>query len=309
LDFKFLYLLNWTLEHLEYFNLIFLIGCDLRYEAPLILTRIRKSFLNNKSNFNVYSLGLAVNNFSFFIRNLGNSLKTYKNFLEGKIDCLGQNFLVKISLLNINFFYKKFIFFFGMGILIKIDIFSFIKSFLFSLPFFFKYKNEYLKYLNIITTNLGILSGFEFNLITFKKKFTKQVNLFYFINSDFYNNLYFNDNFFIIYQHSFVMNNIVYNKANIILPSSVYLEKTSSYINLEGRYRFAKQAIIPFKFVYNDADIIQVLSVLRKFKILDNFSIINKFFDILNFFNFLINYECLFFFNITSFYLNLQKKF
>jgi NADH dehydrogenase (ubiquinone) Fe-S protein 1 len=73
LDYKFLYLLNLTLEELEFANLIFLIGCNLRYESPLILTRIRKSFLNDKINFNIFSLGLALNTFSFKVKNLGNS--------------------------------------------------------------------------------------------------------------------------------------------------------------------------------------------------------------------------------------------
>ena len=97
IDFKFFYLLNKTLEDLENANLIFLVGCNLRLEAPLILTRIRKSFLNNETEFKVFSLGLAINNFNFYIKNIGNSIKSFKLFLEGKLMHLSTNFINNLN--------------------------------------------------------------------------------------------------------------------------------------------------------------------------------------------------------------------
>jgi len=304
LDYKFLYLLNLTLEELEFANLIFLIGCNLRYESPLILTRIRKSFLNDKTNFNIFSLGLALNTFSFKVKNLGNSVRTYKKFLEGKLENLNQIFNFKFFLLNLHFFYKKVVFFFGMNIILKIDAISFIKSFLYFLSFL-KLNSFFWKNFNIIASNLGILSGFEFNL--FSNKMKSETNLLYLINADSYENL--NVNNFIVYQNHFANSSFLYYKADLLLPSMLYLEKTASYLNMEGRYRISKKGIIPFNFIFSDFDIIQVLNILRRIKIIQNFSILDNFFDILNYFKKVISYECLFFYNITKFFLKLKHAY
>jgi hypothetical protein len=87
------------------------------------------------------------------------------------------------------------------------------------------------------------------------------------------------------------------------------LEKNSTYINLEGRYRLSKKTISPVSFVYADFDIIQCINLLKNKIISKNFSIIEKFFDIILFFNKLIHYDCAFFSNINYFLNNLRLNF
>jgi NADH dehydrogenase/NADH:ubiquinone oxidoreductase subunit G len=148
------------------------------------------------------------------------------------------------------------------------------------------------------------LSGFEFGCYI-NKFIKKKISIIYVLNADY---LEYNTNDFIIYQGYFSNSEFIFNKANIILPSAIFLEKETTYINLEGRYRFSKRAIIPFKLVNLDSDIIQTLNSLRIKNIFKNFSIFDQFFEILLNFNNIINYECFFFSSIKRFIFKLQKK-
>jgi NADH dehydrogenase/NADH:ubiquinone oxidoreductase subunit G len=69
-DFRFSYLLNKTLLHLESITRILFLGTNIRLEAPLINARLRKSFLNN-SDFKAYSIGLSVNYLTYPVYNFG----------------------------------------------------------------------------------------------------------------------------------------------------------------------------------------------------------------------------------------------
>jgi NADH dehydrogenase/NADH:ubiquinone oxidoreductase subunit G len=306
IDFKFMYLLNVTLETLEIINLIFLIGCNLRLEAPLILTRIRKSFLNCENDFKIFSLGLAINNFNFYVKNIGNSIKSFKLFLEGKLEYINTIFINNLNWYFINININKIpIFFFGTSILIRYDSLFLIKSilYIFSLLSFL---NNLFENINFISTNLGLLSGFEFNLFKNKLNLFSKNKFLYLINADIKD---YSSDYFIIYQGFFINSCFIYFKANILLPALVYLEKNSTYINLEGRYRLSKKTISASSFIYADFEIIQCINLLKNKIISKNFSIIEKFFEIILFFNKLIHYDCLFFSNINYFLNKMQLIF
>ena len=293
-----MYLLNITLEALENVNFIFLIGCNLRLEAPLILTRIRKSYLNYENDFKIFSLGLAVNNLNFYVKNLGNSIKVFKLFLEGKLEHINTLFINNLNwfFININI-HKKPIFFFGTSILIRYDSLFLIKSILYIFSFI-SFLNNFFENINFISTNLGLLSGYEFNLFKNKLNSYFKNKFLYLINADIKD---YELDYFIIYQGYFINSSFIYFKANLLLPALVYLEKNSTYINLEGRYRLSKKTVSQSSFVYADFDIIQCINLLKNKMISKNFSIIEKFFDIILFFNKLIHYNCLFFSNINYF--------
>lgn len=111
-----------------------------------------------------YSLGLSLNYLTFPVLNIGNSIKSFKDFIEGKFYL---NFIIffydyiNISYLN----YKNIIkiyFFLGMSILNRIDS----NSILFCLYDLFK-KFKYYDYLNlnIISRFLGRISSFEVGIL------------------------------------------------------------------------------------------------------------------------------------------------
>jgi len=91
-DFRFMFLLGVTLNLLEFVNVVFLVGINLRLEAPLLNSRIRKNMLLSSMNLAVYSFGLALNYISYEAKMLGNGLSDYKKFLEGKLSGLRDIF-------------------------------------------------------------------------------------------------------------------------------------------------------------------------------------------------------------------------
>jgi NADH dehydrogenase/NADH:ubiquinone oxidoreductase subunit G len=59
-----------------------------------------------------------------------------------------------------------------------------------------------------------------------------------------------NDNPFMVYQG--YIKNSIYFESDLILPSNAIYEFDSIFINLEGRYRLAKQSIKSFSGIYSD---------------------------------------------------------
>lgn len=111
-DFRIFYSLNKTLIELENINNFFFLGTNLRMELPLLNLRLRKNFLENK-NMISYSFGLSLNYLTFPVQSLGNSIRSFKDFIEGKFYL---NFII--------FFYEYYnIHFFSLNNTIKIHFF------------------------------------------------------------------------------------------------------------------------------------------------------------------------------------------
>jgi len=119
-DFRFLYLLNATILSLEVADFVVFIGSNLRLEAPLLNSRLKKNCQNSK----IFSFGLSVNYLTFFVKNLGNSVKTLLLFLEGKLKfLLNVYYNFNLSFLNWNksLNFVKPLIFFGMSIIKRVD--------------------------------------------------------------------------------------------------------------------------------------------------------------------------------------------
>jgi NADH dehydrogenase/NADH:ubiquinone oxidoreductase subunit G len=100
-DFRLYYKLNDTLLGSEkVINNILFMGTNIRSEAPLINSRLRKNFLNN-IEFKAYSIGLALNYTSYPIQNIGNSMKILYKFLEGRF--FGTKYFIN-DYLNVIYF-------------------------------------------------------------------------------------------------------------------------------------------------------------------------------------------------------------
>jgi len=124
-DFRANFLLNDTLFNLESLDIFLNIAINLRYEAPLICTRLRRRFLSN--NILGYSFGLSIDYLTIPIINIGNSLNHLYLFLEGKYYFLRNFFSTDIiennlNLLNINYnIVNNLKIFLGSSILIRVD--------------------------------------------------------------------------------------------------------------------------------------------------------------------------------------------
>lgn len=86
-------------------------------------------------------------------------------------------------------------------------------------------------------------------------------------------------------------NSIIFNRADLIFPVSVYVERNAHYLNLEGRLRSAKKIITPFRFIFTDFEIMRALFFVKRRFYLNNFSKLNDFYKTTSIFTSLIDYN------------------
>lgn len=304
-DFKYFFLFNNALDILEFLFFYLFIGCDLRLESPLLNVRIKKNYNINKNNeLFIYSFGISLNNMSYPVKNLGNSILKFLIFLKGKTRLFSNfsfKFFLSYSFISLNIkFYNKPLFLLGHSILNRFDSISFFYSFI----FFFKNKFN-LNILNLIINNLGLISfnTVIYNNIELRKKYIFK-GLLYSISNDLLPFFFLDKFVFLIYQGFIKSNNNIFQKADIILPSTAPYEMDNLFVNLEGRYRFMKKHIKNFIAIYADWEIINFLKIYNKKKNIINFSFFFKFNFILKFFMKIINYFCNFFFTLEDFFIN-----
>jgi len=99
------------------------------------------------------------------------------------------------------------------------------------------------------------------------------------------------DNIFRIYQGPF-LNHLP--RFDIFLPITTPIERISSYSNLEGRFRKTRKIINSYMYSFTDLEILQALTILKRFKIYYNFSLCYSFYNTFKFFHNVINYFCIY---------------
>lgn len=293
----------------------FFLGLNLRTEVPLLVTRLRKSFLNNDKFLMSFSFGLSIDYLSFPVINFGNNLLFFKRFLEGKIffsNLYLLNDFFSFSFLNVkDLLFDKFSFFLGTSFLLRLDSNLLFESFKVFFSYFYGKVIkifDILKYsFNIVSNYLGRISCFEFGFLpgirssSYKKR--KKFSFLYLLGTD---------NFkafkadFVVFQGSF-NDFIIPSLVFLVFPVSIYIEKLSIYLNIEGRLRFAN-VVNPQG--YSDLDICIALYFFKLLFVPNNFSVFSNFYFLLNFFFCLIDYSC-FFYLFFDFYNNklFSKKF
>lgn len=289
-DLRYTYLLNNTIKNLSNITELFLIGSNPRLELPLLNSYIRKSYLNNL-NFKIYSLGIGLNYLTYPILNIGSSIKNFYKFLYSL--SLVNKYFIFDNFYNVYFFNKMNIisssFMLGSSFFIRND-YNYLLN---SLIWFFKEFKLDIKKLNVIFRHLGRISFLESNLfykINHKSKFYKiKFNSFnYFIGLDnltFIDKIKYNVN---IYQGFFYISKI-FEYINLVLPSTIYIEESSSYLNIEGRIRYSNLSIKPFKNIISDYLIIDSFNILIKYLIINNFTVFNNYFNIVSKFTIIFN--------------------
>nr|AGH24330.1 NADH dehydrogenase subunit 11 [Reclinomonas americana ATCC 50283] len=249
-DFREDYLLNTSLSKIEESDLCLLVGTNVRLEAPLLNTRLRKRFL--QGNFSVSSIG-PVTNLTYDVENLGDTLSTLVEISEGRHPFCKK--LVKA---------KKPIIIVGTQILQRSDSSSIINL----IKTLCKYSNlntndwNGINYLHASAASVGAL---DLGIGT-TKRYSESVNntntkiekhFIYLLGADDIK-IENADKHFIVYQghHGDYGANI----ANVILPGSAYTEKTVTYVNTEGRVQNTKSAFYAPGNAREDWKIIRALS-------------------------------------------------
>ena len=254
------YIFNSSLNGIEESDLIILVGANPRYEATILNARVRKSFLNNKTE--IYSFG-DIGELTYPYKILDNKTDTIKDIFENKNDLSEK---IKNS--------KKPIIIIGQSALrLKSGKFIFeeFKKFLISINKITKEWNS----LNILSNNASTVASYDLNILNSKDG--KNVILDKIENNNFdilflfgQDNLNFKKkNEFIIYVGSHGDKGA--EMADIILPGAAYTEQDGYYINLEGKIQKAYKASYPPGDAKEDWEIINELSeLLKKKKIYNN---------------------------------------
>ena len=249
------YIFNSSLNGIEESDLIILVGANPRYEATILNARIRKSFLNNKTD--IYSFG-DIGDLTYPYKILDNKTDTIKDVFENKNELSEK---IKNS--------KKPIIILGQSALrLKSGKFIFeeFKRFLISVNKINKDWNS----LNILSNHASTVGSYDLNILSSKDG--KNIILDQIENNNFdILFLFGRDNFnfkkeneFIIYIGSHGDKGA--EMADVILPGTTYTEQDGYYTNLEGKIQKAYKASYPPGDAKEDWEIINELSELLKRK-------------------------------------------
>ena len=225
------YLFNSSINGIEETDLILLIGTNPRFEGTILNARIRKAYLNNKTE--IISLS-DVGDLNYPYQSLDGKTQTIKDISENKNE-------ISKKILNS----KKPMIILGESFLKSSSanyLFNSIKNFL--------SKNNKLtdswNPLNILSSDAATVGNFDLDILSQKNKLINELkenkfDLVYLLGRD---NLEFNKkDEFIIYQGSHGDRGAEI--ADIILPGAAYTEQSGHYTNLEGKIQKAYKASYP----------------------------------------------------------------
>ncbi len=243
------YIFNSTIEGVEETDLLLLIGTNPRFEATILNSRIRKSYLKNKTEI-------------FSLENIGDLTYPYK-VLENDIEVINKIIKNEHELSDKIISSKKPIIILGQSILNSNNgayVFEELKKYLKSINKI----NDNWNSLNILPINasdvgahdLGIFSSNDGSNKTLKKIQDNDSEIIFLIGQD---NLKFKkNNEFIIYIGSHGDRGAEI--ADIILPGAAYTEQDGYFTNLEGKLQKAFKASYPPGEAKEDWQIINELS-------------------------------------------------
>ena len=267
------YRFNSTISGIEESDLILLIGCNPRYEATILNSRIRKSYL--KSKISIYSTN-DIGNQTYPYTILENSSNFIKNIVEGKneisekiIKSLKPIIIIGQSVLKLNS--GKY-------------IFEEIKKFLNKNN---KINNEW-NSLNVLSNNASTVGSYDLTLfssnngrnILLEKLKENSLDVLFLLGQD---KLKLNtDNLFVVYVGSHGDEGA--KSSNLILPGSAFTEQDGYYVNLEGKLQKAYKASYPTEKAKEDWLILNEISYLLRKKNLfkDKDELVDNMFNYLN---------------------------
>ena len=249
------YIFNTLLNGIEESDLIILVGTNPRYEATILNARIRKSFVNNKTD--IYSFG-DIGDLTYPYKILDNKTDIIKDIFENKNELSEK---IKNS--------KKPIIILGQSALrLKSGKFIFeeFKRFLISVNKINKDWNS----LNILSNHASTVGSYDLDILSSKdgKNITSNqiknnnFDILFLFGQD--NLSLKKKNEFIIYIGSHGDKGA--EMADVILPGTAYTEQDGYYTNLEGKIQKAYKASYPPGEAKEDWEIINELSELLKRK-------------------------------------------
>lgn len=251
------YLFNTTIENINKSDICLLIGVNPKIESPIINLRLQKAY--NKKKIIIGSIGSPIET-TYPIEHLGNtpSILTNTNHSFMKKFKSAKYPMIIIG----NEFFKR-----SDSQALLNNIYTIIKS-----TGLLNSKEDWCG-LNILNTYSNFYTGHEIGFVPGKSSIFNNVGinkeldikLLYLMGVDGINENNIPKNSFIIYHgHHGGKSSYI---ADVILPSTTYIEKNATYVNLEGRSQETKVILPPPGESREDWKIIRALSEFLKIKL------------------------------------------
>ena len=246
------YLFNTTISGMEFSDLLLLVGCNPRMEAPLINARLRKCYLNG---LDVFLIGNdAYLNYPKEI--LGDNLSVLQDIASGK-----HEFCQRLSSA------ENPMIIFGLSSLEgdKYDItMSLIDQLTEKYPNLLNRENDW-NGINVLQTrsskngayDIGFVPGPDVEHENTTENWSK-IKFLYLLAADEFDMSLIPDDAFVVYQGSHGDRGA--RRADIILPGCSYVEKSGTYVNVDGRVQRTKSALTPPGQARVDWQILRALS-------------------------------------------------
>ncbi len=250
------YIFNSTITGIDKADFILLIGCDPRWESPVLNSRIRKRYLSG--NLQVACIGSfpnRENGLTYPYVDLGKDPSLLNQFISGDHEISKQIQNSKFPMLIL-----------GSAAVCRTDSLAIISKAREIAEKFDMIRDDWNGYnfLNSSASRVGALDlsfipgndGYNINEIIANSK-KGNIDLVYLLGADEFdiNQL---SNSFIVYQGHH--GDLGASNADVILPGAAYPEKNSTYVNLEGRVQRASRATFPPHEAREDWTIIRALS-------------------------------------------------
>jgi NADH-quinone oxidoreductase chain G len=224
-DFQISYRFNTTLINVSSVDFCIILGLNARIEGAILNLRLRKNYILGKAK--VVYFGTNVN-LTFPVYNLGSSIKSLIKFAKGKHPFCANFVKSKKPAIIIG---QSFFFMLGCNkATILLEILTKNSSLL---------KNNW-NGLNYLHSSASAVGAFEMGVKT-KYATNLKLSFLYCVGES-----YFIRNFkhtFIVYQGHQGSTHL--NMVDLILPCSAFTEKSTTFVNTEGRFQKTKLALLP----------------------------------------------------------------
>lgn len=254
-DFRANYLMNSKITGVEEADLLMVIGTNLRTQSPVFNARIRKAVTHN--DLKVAVIGPA-EYLGYHYSHIGNSAKTLQDLLAGSHPFAKKLEKAKLPMLILD------------SSVLKREDGEAVMALVQELAGKYRFVNADANWngINIFHSSVGNIAALELG-ITSKFSETAKPKLVYLLAADNFRPEEIPDDAFVIYQGTHGDEGAY--RADLILPSAAYTEKSATYVNVDGRVVMGRLANSPPGQGRSDWEILRALSeVLGKTLPYDN---------------------------------------
>jgi len=260
LDFSSYYTFNSNIINLSEVDVCLLVGVNPRKEGSIINLHLRKRYLSGRISINTIGSPLDL---SFPVSQIGLNSYDFLTVVEGKHSFCK---ILRKAKKPIVIFGSSF--FENIGELSGHQLLNVIAKNTNIL------KSDWLG-LNYFSIEASELNGKELGLVSSKNSFLSATKFIYAVGDA--KLKYFIKDAFSVYQGHH--GNVNAMNADLILPGSAFTEKTSMFINLEGKKQYTQKALLPPGESREDKKILEAIVSLKKNTYHQNVSDINHFYD------------------------------